>query len=189
MDNLPRQTTDGKLIAPYLWARSDANRFFAAMAKYDRDAEPETDERSAADEAYAGLVIAENLITRYGTAEERIERGYQKAMDKLTHYEGYAESRAQVLKMSGEQLLALLDALYGRDNLPDHCTCAQLQAEALRQHEMEWRLPERPANQNQFARVLLTVQKRDVIAEREALKKAERAAQPKTEWLEELDYA
>ena len=125
MDNLPRQTTDGKLISPYLWARSDANRFFAAMAKYDRDAEPETDERSAADEAYAGLVIAENLITRYGTAEERIERGYQKAMAAL-----------------------------------------------------------KPQ-----ARVLLTVQKRDVIAEREALKKAERAAQPKTEWIEELDEA
>ena len=132
-----------------------------------------------------GLEIAENLITRYGTAEERIERGYQKAMDKLTHYEGYAESRAQVLKMSGEQLLSLLDGLYGREFLPEHCTSAQLQAEALRQHEMEWRLPERPANQNQFARVLLTVQKRDVIAEREALKKAERAAQPKTEWYEE----
>lgn len=124
MDNLPRQTTDGNLIAPYLWARSDAQRFVAAMGTYDRD-EPAQDERSAADEAYAGLVIAENLITCYGTAEERIERGYQKAMAAL-----------------------------------------------------------KPQ-----ARVLLTVQKRDVIAEREALKKAERAAQPKTEWIEELDEA
>ena len=72
-----------------------------------------------------GLEIAENVIAFYGTAEERIERGYQKAMAAL-----------------------------------------------------------KPQ-----PRVLLPIQKRDVIAEREALKKAERAAQPKTEWIEELDEA
>ena len=104
--------------------QTDAERLCASHISNDRPA-PQDDERTAAEEEYAGRLIAENLITRYGTAEERIERGYQKAMAAL-----------------------------------------------------------KPQ-----ARVLLTVQKRDVIAEREALKKAERDARPKTEWLEELDYA
>ena len=165
MDNLPRQTTDGKLISPYLWARSDANRFFAAMAKYDRDAEPETDERSAADEAYAGLVIAENLITRYGTAEERIERGYQKAWAKAISDMGLNCPKC---------------------GSPDIFEYTSFDGQLLHCKKCDNNFTPKTKKQKS---VLLPIQKRDVIAEREALKRAERNARPKTEWLEELDYA
>ena len=57
----------------------------------------------------------------------------------VKHFEGYYESCEQVKRMTAEQLLQLLDTLYGRDNLPEHCTAEQLVAEALRQHEIDWR--------------------------------------------------
>ncbi len=54
------------------------------------------------------------------------------------HYPGYAESREKVKAYTDKQLLDLLDALYGRDNLEYGATHEDLLAEALRQHDEEW---------------------------------------------------
>ena len=59
------------------------------------------------------------------------------------HYEGYYKSRLDVLAMDQDNLLDLIDNLYGRSYLPDDYDFADLISEALRQHEIEWRLPER----------------------------------------------
>ena len=60
---------------------SDAAQLCATHYSNDRPA-PQDADNTAEQEAYAGLVIAENLTTRYGTAEERIERGYRKALQQ-----------------------------------------------------------------------------------------------------------
>ena len=54
------------------------------------------------------------------------------------YYPGYGESRAAVERMTDDQLLALPDDLYGRDNLPENHTHDDLLAEALSQHREEW---------------------------------------------------
>jgi len=59
------------------------------------------------------------------------------------HYEGYYKSKLDVLAMDQTELLDLIDDLYGRLSLPKDYDFADLMGEALRQHEIEWRLPER----------------------------------------------
>lgn len=54
------------------------------------------------------------------------------------HYPGYSESREKVQRYTDAQLLDLMDALYGRDNLQYGATHDDLLAEALRQHDEEW---------------------------------------------------
>lgn len=53
-------------------------------------------------------------------------------------YPGYTESRNKVQKYTDNQLLDLLDALYGRDNLEPNYTHEELLSEALQQHKEEW---------------------------------------------------
>lgn len=47
----------------------------------------------------------------------------------------YAEACAAVKEMDGPQLLAYLDELYGRDNLPRSCMLEDIRNEALAQTE------------------------------------------------------
>lgn len=49
------------------------------------------------------------------------------------YYEGYQQAREEVSKMSMSELLGYLDALYGRDNLPEDYTLEQLRLEAYDQ--------------------------------------------------------
>jgi hypothetical protein len=60
-------------------------------------------------------------------------------MEIWNHYEGYSKARASVLENSVEEDLELIDALYGRDNIPYKATPAEVKAEALRQMEIDWR--------------------------------------------------
>lgn len=46
------------------------------------------------------------------------------------YYEGYQQARDEVSKMSMSDLLDYLDALYGRDNLPENYTLEELRREA-----------------------------------------------------------
>ena len=48
-----------------------------------------------------------------------------------------AESKVKAMKTEGE-LLAVLDDLYGRDNLPDEYTFDMLKDEAIAQVRREW---------------------------------------------------
>jgi len=57
-------------------------------------------------------------------------------------YDGYWQSREQVMNLSEEEYLQLIDALYGRENLPDNYTLEQLKQEALEQHKQEWTTPD-----------------------------------------------
>ena len=66
-----------------------------------------------------------------------ITREFEGVMIPL-YYPGYSESRATVKQMPDEQLLAALDDLRGRDNLPANYTHDDLLAEALSQHREEW---------------------------------------------------
>lgn len=59
------------------------------------------------------------------------------------HHEGYYKSRLDVLATDQDRLLDLIDNLQGKSNLPDDYDFADLMSEALRQHEIEWRLPDR----------------------------------------------
>ncbi len=54
------------------------------------------------------------------------------------YYPGYQKARDEVLKMDEEDLLCQIDALYGRDNLPDDYTIEELRSEALAQTRREW---------------------------------------------------
>ena len=56
---------------------------------------------------------------------------------KLYH-DGYRESCDSVYKMEKPELLALLDALFGRKNLPDEYTEQMLRAEAIRQVKQDF---------------------------------------------------
>ena len=49
------------------------------------------------------------------------------------YHEGYKEAREAVNKMTEAELLEYLDALYGRDNLPENPTVEQIRYEALAQ--------------------------------------------------------
>lgn len=60
----------------------------------------------------------------------------------LKYYPGYYKSRSEVLNFTDRELYELLDALYGRDNLPDDPTHSDLLHEALQQHQMDWLTPE-----------------------------------------------
>jgi hypothetical protein len=50
----------------------------------------------------------------------------------------YAEACAAVMEMDGPQLLAYLDELYGRDNLPRSCMIEDIRNEALAQTEKRY---------------------------------------------------
>jgi hypothetical protein len=54
------------------------------------------------------------------------------------YYPGYSESREKVMHYTDAQLLDLLDALWGRDNLKCGYTHDDLLHEALDQHKREW---------------------------------------------------
>ena len=111
-----------------------------------------------------GLEIAENLITRYGTAEERIERGYQKAWAKAISDMGLNCPKC---------------------GSPDIFEYTSFDGQLLHCKKCDNNFTPKTKKQKS---VLLPIQKRDVIAEREQLAREQRKAQPKTEWLEELDY-
>lgn len=49
------------------------------------------------------------------------------------YYPGYREAQATVARMNEQELLAQLDALYGRDNLPENYTIDELRIEAYEQ--------------------------------------------------------
>lgn len=48
-------------------------------------------------------------------------------------YEGYDKARAAVANMDEDQLLSQIDALYGRDNLPENYTLEELRLEVYAQ--------------------------------------------------------
>lgn len=50
----------------------------------------------------------------------------------------YAEACAAVMEMDGPQLLAYLDELYGRENLPRSCMIEDIRNEALAQTEKRY---------------------------------------------------
>jgi hypothetical protein len=55
------------------------------------------------------------------------------------HHIGYHQAIQDVLNQSVEQDLALLDLLFGRDELHQVATGEEVKQEALRQLEIEWR--------------------------------------------------
>ena len=52
--------------------------------------------------------------------------------------EGYEQAVAEVMKMSGPELLRYLDDLYGRANLPRSCMIEDMRNEALLQTERKF---------------------------------------------------
>ena len=52
--------------------------------------------------------------------------------------QGYQEAVAAVEKMSGQELFAYLDTMYGRDDLPRSCTIEDIRNEALAQTERKF---------------------------------------------------
>lgn len=56
-----------------------------------------------------------------------------------THHKGYQEARQRVSSMPKEELLELIDDLFGRDNLPALPTLTQIRCEAFRQLDQEFR--------------------------------------------------
>ena len=52
--------------------------------------------------------------------------------------EGYEQAVAEILKMSGPDILLYLDGLYGRGNLPRSCTVEDMRTEALQQTERKF---------------------------------------------------
>jgi hypothetical protein len=63
-------------------------------------------------------------------------------MPRELYYPGYYEARQKVLQMSDEELLKLLDDLFGRESLGDEYNHDDLLQEALRQLKREWMTPE-----------------------------------------------
>lgn len=55
------------------------------------------------------------------------------------YFEGFAEARESVRNMSEKELYAQIDALYGRDNLPENPTLDELRFEALEQTRRDFR--------------------------------------------------
>jgi hypothetical protein len=53
-------------------------------------------------------------------------------------HEGYAEARAAIAEMNEADLLAQIDALFGRDNLPENYTIEELRLEAYDQTRREF---------------------------------------------------
>ena len=54
------------------------------------------------------------------------------------YFPGYQADREKVMKMDDDQLLKLIDDLYGRKNLSFGATHDDILAEALEQHKEEW---------------------------------------------------
>ena len=54
------------------------------------------------------------------------------------YYEGYEKAKNEVLQMDEESLLAQIDALFGRDNLPCNYSLEELRREALEQTRRDW---------------------------------------------------
>ena len=52
--------------------------------------------------------------------------------------EGYKQAVAEVMQMSGPDLMRYLDGLYGRSNLPRSCTVEDMREEALLQTERKF---------------------------------------------------
>ena len=57
----------------------------------------------------------------------------------MQHHAGYAATTAAVRQQSWGDDLQVIDALFGRDSLPDDATDDQIKAECLRQLEIDWR--------------------------------------------------
>lgn len=70
------------------------------------------------------------------------------------HHPGYAEARAAVQAQSLEDDLALIDNLFGRDNLRYGDGPEEVKAEALRQVEREYR-----SERNEWAECILAMHK------------------------------
>ena len=58
------------------------------------------------------------------------------------HWDGYAAAQAKMENAPVEEMLQLIDDLFGRDNLKFGDGYEQIRAEALRQLEIEWRVPD-----------------------------------------------
>ena len=68
------------------------------------------------------------------------EKG-EKTMQIHKHYQGYWEARKRIANQTLEEDLDLIDNLFGRGTLCYGATPEQVKAEALRQLEIEWRMP------------------------------------------------
>lgn len=69
-----------------------------------------------------------------------------KMFEKLgafnSHHEGYASALEKVRRQSVEEDIELIDLLFGRGNLSYGDSDDDVKREALRQLEIEWRIPE-----------------------------------------------
>ena len=65
------------------------------------------------------------------------------------HYQGYWEARKKIANQSLEEDLDLIDNLFGREMLHYGATPEQVKAEALRQLEIEWRIPKAERSQDE----------------------------------------
>lgn len=54
------------------------------------------------------------------------------------YYEGYDKARAAIAEMDEADLLAQIDALFGRDNLPENYTLKELRQEAYEQTKRDF---------------------------------------------------
>ena len=66
-----------------------------------------------------------------------------RTISEYPHYKGYQEARTTVLGQSTEDDLATIDSLFGRGELPEDAGPNAIKDEALRQMEIDWRVPER----------------------------------------------
>jgi len=67
------------------------------------------------------------------------ERAAQKPDASARYYPEYEQARAAVMGMDRDELLAQIDALYGRDNLPPSPSIEELRREALDQTARDFR--------------------------------------------------
>lgn len=58
------------------------------------------------------------------------------------YYPGYEKAFSDLRKKNDDELLQVLDELFGRDNLPENYTHGDLFDEAYRQMREEWMTPE-----------------------------------------------
>lgn len=57
------------------------------------------------------------------------------------HFEGYTQARLDLLAITDKaELLATLDALYGRKDLDESDSLEDIMQECLRQQERDWRM-------------------------------------------------
>lgn len=75
-------------------------------------------------------------------------------MAEPLYFEGYEQAIAAVGAMNEQQLLAQIDALYGRSRLGDPYTLVELKIEAVRQTKLDWLNPQN-SNYNMVMRILM----------------------------------